>query len=40
VSNYGQEYNYNLDDGRSSGVAAYEPQLGGDENSLKGTYFW
>jgi hypothetical protein len=31
-SNYGQVYNYNLEDGRSSGVASYEPQLGGDEN--------
>ncbi len=29
---YGQEYNYNLDNGTSSGVAAYEPQIGGDEN--------
>ena len=38
-SNYGQEYNYNLDDTRSSGVAAYEPQLGGDENSFKKPIF-
>lgn len=29
---YGQEYFYELEDGRSSGVASYEPQLGGDEN--------
>lgn len=30
---YGQEYTYLLEDGlTSSGVAAYEPQLGGDEN--------
>lgn len=34
-SNYGQEYIYNLEDGRSSGVAAYEPQLGGDENPFR-----
>lgn len=32
---YGQEYTYNLEDGRSSGVAAYEPAMGGDENPLK-----
>ncbi|MBK8705981.1 MAG: hypothetical protein IPN33_22120 [Saprospiraceae bacterium] len=30
---YGQEYEYTLEDGiTSSGVASYEPQLGGDEN--------
>ncbi|MGZ4041850.1 MAG: hypothetical protein ACXVO9_01525 [Bacteroidia bacterium] len=29
---YGQEYSYNNEDGTSSGVANYEPQLGGDEN--------
>jgi hypothetical protein len=39
VSNYGQEYNYNLPDGRSSGVASYEPQLGGDENPFKQPIF-
>lgn len=38
-SNYGQEYNYNLEDGRSSGVAAYEPQLGGDENPFRQPVF-
>lgn len=32
---YGQEYTYDLPDGTSSGVAAYEPQLGGDENPWK-----
>jgi len=32
---YGQEYTYTLEDGTSSGVASYEPQLGGDENSFK-----
>lgn len=39
TSNYGQEYNYNLSDGSSSGVAAYEPQLGGDENPFKQPIF-
>jgi hypothetical protein len=29
---YGQEYCYTNDDGTSSGVASYEPMLGGDEN--------
>jgi hypothetical protein len=29
---YGQDYLYTTEDGISSGVAAYEPQLGGDEN--------
>jgi hypothetical protein len=29
---YGQEYSYNLHNGRSSGVASYEPIMGGDEN--------
>lgn len=29
---YGQVYSYVLKDGTSSGVASYEPQLGGDEN--------
>ena len=32
---YGQEYSYVLEDGTSSGVATYEPQLGGDENPWK-----
>ncbi|HRE98487.1 MAG TPA: hypothetical protein PK637_17110, partial [Flavobacteriales bacterium] len=32
---YGQEYQYKNADGTSSGVAAYEPQLGGDENPWK-----
>lgn len=32
---YGQEYRYVLSDGTSSGVASYEPQLGGDENPWK-----
>lgn len=39
TSDYGQEYNYNLADGTSSGVASYEPQLGGDENSMKQPIF-
>lgn len=34
-SNYGQEYDYTLLDGTSSGVASYEPQLGGDENPFR-----
>lgn len=32
---YGQEYSYRLKDGTSSGVAAYEPMIGADENSLR-----
>jgi hypothetical protein len=32
---YGQEYSYEEKDGTSSGVAAYEPLLGGDENPWK-----
>lgn len=32
---YGQEYNYQLKDGSSSGVAEYEPMTGGDEISLR-----
>jgi len=39
TANYGQEYNYNLEGGVSSGVASYEPQLGGDENSFKQPIF-
>lgn len=43
-SEYGQEYYYNttLQDGTeiSSGVASYEPLIGGDENSLKQPIFW
>jgi hypothetical protein len=38
-ASYGQEYSYNLEDGRSSGVAIYEPQLGGDENPLRQPVF-
>lgn len=30
---YGQEYSYNYPNGMSSGVASYEPELGGDENT-------
>ena len=29
---YGQEFSYKLEDGTSSGVASYEPMIGGDEN--------
>ncbi|MCT4581142.1 MAG: hypothetical protein N4A35_06965 [Flavobacteriales bacterium] len=32
---YGQEYQYQLKDGTSSGVAEYEPLTGGDEISLR-----
>ncbi len=34
-SEYGQVYNYDLEDGTSSGVAAYEPLIGGDENPFR-----
>jgi len=37
---YGQEYFYTNDDGTSSGVAPYEPQIGGDENSLHEPVFF
>jgi hypothetical protein len=37
---YGQEYSYENEDGSSSGVAAYEPQLGGDENSMHTPVFF
>lgn len=32
---YGQVYSYLLEDGTTSGVATYEPLLGGDENPFK-----
>lgn len=32
---YGQEYDYRLPDGRSSGVAEYEPLIGGEENPFR-----
>jgi hypothetical protein len=32
---FGQTYTYELSDGRSSGVAAYEPLIGGDENPFR-----
>jgi hypothetical protein len=38
---YGQVYDYTTDDGKghviSSGVATYEPMMGGDENPLRGS---
>ena len=38
-SSYGQTFKYVLEDGKtSSGVASYEPQLGGDENSWHTAY--
>lgn len=35
TSDYGQEYTYTMPDGSSSGVASYEPILGGDENPYR-----
>lgn len=35
TSTYGQEYSYLLSDGKSSGVASYEPIIGGEENPFK-----
>ena len=35
---YGQEFNYKTIDGKSSGVASYEPQMGGDENPFHTAY--
>ncbi len=32
---YSQEYSYKLEDGSSSGVACYEPMIGGDENPMR-----
>ncbi len=38
---YGQQYSYTLPDGvTSSGVASYEPQIGGDENALHTPVFY
>ncbi|PWV56695.1 hypothetical protein C7475_1011212 [Chitinophaga sp. S165] len=37
-ASYGQEYDYTITDGKqtiSSGVAAYEPSVGGDENMMR-----
>lgn len=36
---YGQEYSYNLDNRKSSGVAAWEPPMGADENPFKTPIF-
>ncbi len=36
---YGQHYEYTLNDGTSSGVAAYEPEMGGDENPWRQPVF-
>ncbi len=38
TSQYGQEYEYKLENGKSSGVASYEPQIGGDENPWHSAY--
>jgi hypothetical protein len=35
TASYGQEYSYTNVDGTSSGVATYEPQIGGEENPWK-----
>jgi hypothetical protein len=35
AASYGQEYTYTLENGRSSGVAAAEPNIGGEENPFK-----
>lgn len=37
-SDYGQVYSYKLENGESSGVASYEPQIGGDENPWHTAY--
>lgn len=37
---YGQRYEYTLNDGSSSGVAAYEPEMGGDENPWRQPVFY
>ncbi len=37
---YGQVYEYKTEDGKSSGVAAYEPELGGDENVFRQPEFF
>jgi hypothetical protein len=37
---YGQEYNYDLETGTTSGVAQYEPFLGGDENPWRKPVFY
>jgi len=34
-ASYGQHYQYVLPDGKSSGVATYEPMIGGDENPFR-----
>lgn len=36
---YGQVYDYTTIEGTSSGVASYEPQIGGDENPWNKPYF-
>jgi hypothetical protein len=38
-TSYGQEYEYLNEDGTSSGVASYEPQIGGEENPFKEAEF-
>lgn len=35
TASYGTEYEYDMPDGTSSGVAEYEPLIGGEENALR-----
>lgn len=37
---YGQEYRYTLENGNTSGVAAYEPMVGGEENPFRQPIFF
>jgi hypothetical protein len=37
---YGTKYSYSLPDGRSSGVASWEPQIGGEENTFRKPLFF
>ncbi|MFI5136685.1 MAG: hypothetical protein ACHQIM_02580 [Sphingobacteriales bacterium] len=37
---YGQQFDYTMPDGTSSGVATYEPMLGGDENPWRQPLFF
>jgi hypothetical protein len=39
-ASYTKEFEYKLPDGRSSGVAAYEPMIGADENPMREPVFY
>jgi hypothetical protein len=39
-STYGNKYYYKMLDGTSSGVASYEPSIGGDEIALKKPHYY